>query len=89
MSFLSPNELDMYRPRFLCSLNRLARGLSENSICSDDVYNDIGIRAYEGAERSVADSLVQDAVESGFVNRGTGREISLTVGVKWCRERCK
>lgn len=90
MSFLTPHELEMYRPRFLCSFNRLAKGLSDSPVSSDDVYDDIGIGAYEGAERSAVDSLVQDAIESGFITRGTGSEISLTIeGVRWCRERCK
>ena len=86
MSFLTPHELEMYKPRFLCSLNRLANGLSDNPASSDDVYDDIGI----GAELRAVDSLVQDAIESGFITRGRGREISLTIeGVRWCRERCK
>lgn len=90
MFLLSRDELQRYRQRFLCSLNRLAGGLSEKPVNADDVYNDIGINAYQGAEPRAADSLVQNAVERGFVSRGTGRKISLTVeGVKWCRERCK
>ena len=68
MSFLSPNELEMYRQRFLCSLYRLAGGLSENPVSADDVYNDIGVNAYQSAEPSAAGSLVQDAVERGFVS---------------------
>jgi hypothetical protein len=40
------------------------------------VYNDIGIGAFGKAEQRATDSLVQDAVESGFVIRGGLEEIS-------------
>jgi hypothetical protein len=69
----------MYRTRFLCSLDKLPKGLINNPVSSDEVYMMTGINAFSGGEKEAADNLVQDAVLKEYVKQlGTGREIMLT-----------
>jgi hypothetical protein len=90
MGLLTDRELDEYRTRFLCSLNRLAKGLINNPINSDEVYKETGINAFGGGELEATDNLVQDAVIKEYVKLATGREIILTIkGVQWCMEKCR
>jgi hypothetical protein len=38
MSLLTDHELNMYRTRFLCSLDKLAKDRIDNPVRSDEVY---------------------------------------------------
>jgi hypothetical protein len=78
MGLLTDHELHMYRTRFLCSLDKLAKGLINNPVSSDEVYKMTGINAFSGGEKETADNLVQDAVVKEYVKLGTGKEIMLT-----------
>jgi hypothetical protein len=89
MGLLTDHELDMYRTRFLCSLDKLAKGLIDNPVSSDKVYRLTGIIGFPGGLQAT-DSLVQDAVILDYVKLGIGREIMLTIkGLQWCKENCK
>lgn len=86
---LTEHECNMYRPRFLCSLVKLAKGLIDNPVYSDGVYKMTGINAFSGGEKEVTDNLVQDAVLNEYEKLGLKREIMLTVkGLEWCKENC-
>ncbi|MGH9985916.1 MAG: hypothetical protein ACRD8W_18400 [Nitrososphaeraceae archaeon] len=89
MSLLTDHELNMYRTRFLCSLDMLAKDLIDNPVSSDEIYGLDGISGFpDGLEAT--DSLVQDAVTYEYVKLGTGREIMLTIkGLQWCKEICE
>jgi hypothetical protein len=90
MGLLTEHELDMYRTRFLCSLDKLAKGLFNNPVSSDEVYKMTGINAFSGGEKEAADNLVQDVVVKEYIKLGTGREIMLTdKGLEWCNENCE
>ena len=70
----------MYRAIFLCSLDRLAKGLIDNP-----VFSMAGITALEFSETEVVENLVQEAVLNEYVQRGIGREIILTAkGLQLC-----
>jgi hypothetical protein len=89
MGLLTDHELNMYRTRFLCSLDKLAKGLIDNPISSDEVYGLAGIKGFPGGLEAT-DSLVQDAAILDYVKLGTGREIMLTIkGLQWCKENCE
>lgn len=89
MGLLTDHELDMYRTRFLCSLDKLAKGLIDNPVSSDEVYRLAAINGFPGGLQTT-DSLVQDAVILEYVKLGTGREIMLTIkGLQWCKENCE
>jgi hypothetical protein len=90
MGLLTDHELHMYRTRFLCSLDKLAKGLINNPVSSDEVYKMTGINAFSGGKKEAADNLVQNAVLKEYVKLGTGREIMLTdKGLEWCNENCE
>ncbi|MPZ08233.1 MAG: hypothetical protein GEU26_17770 [Nitrososphaeraceae archaeon] len=89
MGLLTDHELDMYRTRFLCSLDKLAKGLIDNPVSSDEVYRLAAINGFPGGLQTT-DSLVQDVVILEYVKLGTGREIMLTIkGLQWCKENCE
>jgi hypothetical protein len=89
MGLLTDHELNMYRPRFVCSLDKLAQGLVDNPVSSDQVYRLADIKGYRGGLQAT-DSLVNDAVTMEYVKLGIGREIMLTdKGLEWCKENCK
>jgi hypothetical protein len=86
---LTDHELNMYRTRFLCSLDKLAQGLADNPVSSDQVYRLADIKGYRGGLQAT-DSLVNDAVTMEYVKLGIGREIMLTdKGLEWYKENCK
>lgn len=90
MGLLTEHELDMYRTRFLCSLDKLAKGLINNTVSSDKLYRMTGVNAFSGHKKEAADSLVQDMVVKEYVKLGTRREIMLTdKGLEWCNENCE
>jgi hypothetical protein len=89
MDLLTDHELNMYRTRFLCSLDKLAKDLIDNPVGSDDVYGLAGISGFPGGLEAT-DSLVQDAVTNEYVKLGTGMEIMLTIkGLQWCKDNCE
>jgi hypothetical protein len=89
MGLLTDHELNMYRTRFLCSLDKLAKGLIDNPVSSDGVYRLAAINGFPGGLQAT-DSLVQDAVILDYVKLGTRREIMLTIkGLQWCKENCE
>jgi hypothetical protein len=89
MGLLTDHELNMFRTRFLCSLDKLAQGLVDNPVSSDQVYRLAGIKGFRGGLQAT-DSLVHDAVTMEHVKLGIGREIMLTdKGLEWYKENCK
>jgi hypothetical protein len=89
MGLFSDMELSMYRKRFLCSLNKLAKGLINSPVNSDEVFKITEIKAFGGGEKEATDNLVQDALLNEYIKLGTGREIILTAeGLQWCKENC-
>lgn len=89
MGLLTDHELDMYRTRFLCALDKLAKGLTDNPVSSDEVYRLAGIGGFRGGLEAT-DSLVQDAVINDYIKLGIGREIMLTdKGLQWRKENCE
>jgi hypothetical protein len=89
MGLLTEYELNMYRTRYLCALDKLAKGLINNPVSSDEVYRVAGITGFPGGLQAT-DSLVQDAVIKEYVKLGKGREIILTEkGLEWCKENCE
>lgn len=89
MGLFSDKELSMYRKRFLCSLDKLAKGLINNPVSSDEVFEITNIKAFGGGEKEATDNLVQDAVLNEYIKQGMKREIMLTPkGLKWCKENC-
>jgi hypothetical protein len=89
MSLLTDHELNMYRTRFLCSLDKLAKDMIDNPVSSDEVYGLAGISGFPGGLETT-DSLVQDAVTNEYVKLGTGMEIMLTIkGLQWCKDNCE
>jgi hypothetical protein len=90
MGLLSDKELNMYRTRFLCSLDKLVKGIINNPVSSDEVFKMTGINAFDGAEKEVVDNLVQDALLNAYIKHGIGREIMLTAkGLEWCKGNCE
>jgi hypothetical protein len=89
MSLSTDHELNMYRTRFLCSLDKLAKDMIDNPVSSDEVYGLAGISGFPGGLETT-DSLVQDAVTNEYVKLGTGMEIMLTIkGLQWCKDNCE
>jgi hypothetical protein len=89
MGLLTDHELNMYRIRFVCSLDKLAQGLVDNPVSSDQVYRLADIKGYRGGLQAT-DSLVNDAVTMEYVKLGIGREIMLTDKViELCKENFK
>lgn len=89
MGLLTDHELNIYRTVFLCSLDKLAKGLIDNPVSSDKVYRLAGINGFPGGLQAT-DSLVHDAVILDYVKLGIGREIMLTIkGLQWCKENCE
>jgi hypothetical protein len=88
MGLLNDQELNTYRNRYLCALNKLAKGLTGNPVSSDQVYRMAGITGFIGGLQAT-DSLVHDAEVKEYVKRGIGREIMLTTkGLQWCKKNC-
>lgn len=89
MGLLTDQELDIYRSKYLCALDKLAKGLTDNSVSSDEVFRLANITGFSGGLLAT-DSLVHDAVAKGYVKLGIGREIMLTAkGFEWCKENCE
>jgi hypothetical protein len=89
MGLFSDKELNMYRKRFLCSLDKLVKGLMNSPVSSDEVFKMTGIKAFGGGEKEAVDNLVQDALLNEYIKLGIGREIMLTAkGLEWCKENC-
>jgi hypothetical protein len=89
MSLSTDHELNMYRTRFLCSLDKLAKDMIDNPVSLDEVYGLAGISGFPGGLETT-DSLVQDAVTNEYVKLGTGMEIMLTIkGLQWCKDNCE
>ena len=88
MGVFTDQELDMYRTRYLCALNKLAKGVTDNPVNSDQAYRMAGIAEFSGGLQET-DSLVDDAVTKGYIKLGIGREVMLTTkGLQWCKENC-
>lgn len=73
MGLLTDHELNMYRTRFLCSLDKLAKGLIDNPVSSDKIYRLAGINGFPGVLEAT-DSLVQDAAILDYVRLRTGSQ---------------
>ncbi|MGA6991211.1 MAG: hypothetical protein WBX81_12380 [Nitrososphaeraceae archaeon] len=86
---LTEHELNMYRTMYLCALNKLAKGLIDDPVSSDQTYRTAGITGFPGGILAT-DTLVDDAVVKGYVKSGIGRKIMLTdKGLQWCKENCQ
>lgn len=89
MGLLTEHEINIYRTRYLCALNKLTKGLIDNPVSSDQAYRLAGITGFPGGLLAT-DTLVHDAVAKEYVKRGIGREIMLTAkGLQWCNENCQ
>jgi hypothetical protein len=89
MILLTPGELNMYRRRFLCALYKLANGLADKPVDADEVFKEMNIGSFNGAEQEATDDLVENAVLNEYVKRENEREIILTTdGVQWCTREC-
>jgi hypothetical protein len=48
MGLLTDHELNMYRTKYLWSLDKFAKGLIDNLVSSDEVYRLAGIGGFAG-----------------------------------------
>lgn len=79
----------MYRTRYLCALNKLAKGLIDSPVSSDQTYRTAGITGFTGGLLAT-DALVDDAVAKGYVKSEIRRKNMLTdKGLQWCKENCQ
>jgi hypothetical protein len=90
MGLLTRHELNVDRAMFLCTLDKLTKGLVDNPLKSKEVYKMIGIMGLGVSESETVDNLVKDAVLNGYIETGLDKEIMLTnKGLEWCKNICE